>query len=324
MSLMSIKMSLNKKFPILALSGGVGGVKLIQGFTKILSPDQLITIVNTGDDEEFLGLRICPDIDTTIYTLSGQSNKKTGWGLEKESWKILKSLEKMGINQWFKIGDNDLVTHLIRTHFLKSGKTLTETTNKIRKLYGLKFKILPMSDEWFKTKLITKNKKMSFQEYFVKEKSKPVINSIIWENDNQKNISSPSDQFKKSLKLASSIVFCPSNPLLSIAPIIKLKGIKKKIQNFEGNKIMISPIRSGHAFKGPTIKIMNELNYDPSPLGLIKFYKGLCNIFILDPEDYKYKDDIIKEGIKPIFEPLELTTLDDKIRMAKKIISIIN
>ena len=201
MSLMAIKMSFNKKFPILALSGGVGGVKLIQGFTKILSPDQLITIVNTGDDEEFLGLRICPDIDTTIYTLSGISNKKTGWGLEKESWKILKNLEKMGINQWFKIGDNDLVTHLIRTHFLKSGKTLTETTNKIRKLYGLKFKILPMSDEWFKTKLITKNKKMSFQEYFVKEKSQPVITSIIWENNNQKNV------------LGEELELCSNNPL---------------------------------------------------------------------------------------------------------------
>lgn len=317
-------MSRKNNLLLLALCGGVGGVKLIEGFTKILTPDQLITVVNTGDDDEFFGLRICPDIDTTIYTLAGLSNKKTGWGLEKETWKILTNLKRMGVNQWFQIGDNDLITHLIRTDLLKSGKTLTEVINHIRKLYGLKFQIVPMSDEWFQTKIITKNKKLSFQEYFVKLKCKPTVKSIVMEGQGENNGANPSPIFKKSIKSVSSIVFCPSNPLLSIAPIIELNGIRKQIQNFPGEKIMISPLKKGQAFKGPTIKIMKELNYDPSPLGLIKFYKGLCDIFILDPEDNKYKSDIIKEGIKPIFEPLELTTLDDKIRMAKKIISIIN
>ena len=210
---------------VLALAGGVGGAKLVLGLSSLLSQERLTVVVNTGDDEEFFGLHVSPDIDTVSYNLAGISNIEAGWGIEGESFRMLQRLESLGVDTWFKLGDLDLATHVRRTQLLRSGHTLSDTTGIICRSMGINHAIIPMTDGQVRTVLQTTEGSLKFQEYFVKRKCEPIVTDITYTGS---ELYEASSGFKRAIDVSDVLVFCPSNPFLSIAPMLALKDIRKK------------------------------------------------------------------------------------------------
>ena len=242
---------------VLALAGGVGGAKLVLGLSKILKPEELSIVVNTADDDMFHGLHVSPDVDTVIYALSGLTNKTTGWGVDGDSFRTLSALKRLGDETWFQLGDLDLATHIKRTSMLRAGKSLSEATQHLAKNLGILHDVIPMSDDSVKTKAITKSEELDFQDYFVRRKCEPAIQEIKFEGI---STAKPSQQYIDAISQAETIIICPSNPIVSIAPIIELPGIKELISNFKGKRIAVSPIIGKQALKGPAAKMMMELS----------------------------------------------------------------
>ena len=272
----------NKK--VLALCGGVGGAKLALGLSHILSPEQLTIVVNSGDDFEHLGLLVCPDLDTVTYTLAGINNSELGWGREDESWRCLEALEELGAETWFRLGDRDLGIHLVRHDLLSQGKSLSETTAIIKSRLGVKHDIVPMSDTAVRTLIDTQEGKLLFQHYFVREQCRPIVRGFHFVGAND---ASPSHRFSTALDdpQLGAIIICPSNPFVSVDPILALPGIVDRLKQHRAPVIAVSPIVAGQALKGPTAKMMNELGLDLSALGVFRHYGELLNGFLLDQQD---------------------------------------
>ena len=306
--------------PILALSGGVGGAKLVLGLSKILSPKELVIIANTGDDEKFHNLHVSPDIDTVMYTLAGISNTSRGWGLDKETWNTQEMLLTYGIEPWFNLGDRDLGTHIRRTDLLAKNHTLSEVTTDLCKHLGIEQIVAPMSDDPVQTRIKTTHGILSFQEYFVKYQCKPIVEDIQFSGS---KLAAPSPTFLNSLNQARALVFCPSNPFLSVDPILSINGVKKGIVEFKGPKIAISPIVNGKAIKGPAAKLLRELGHEVSSVGVAKYYRDLCDIFILDHQDSDNLNAIKDLGIEPQVTNTIMESESDKISLAKFILSLI-
>jgi len=266
---------------IAALAGGVGGAKLANGLAELLDPEELSIIINTGDDFELFGLHISPDVDTVCYTLAGMANPSTGWGINGDTFHTLEALTRLGAPNWFQLGDLDLATHLERTRLLSEGMTLTKATHQICKKLGISHPVLPMSDDLVSTWVETEEFGfLPFQEYFVKHHFIPKCKSFLFKGIDE---AEPSDQVLKSLKESDAIVFCPSNPFVSIDPILALKGVREIIdQKFV---VCISPIIGGNAVKGPLAKMFIELGFQPSIQAVVKHYCGLVDCVFIDSVD---------------------------------------
>ena len=312
------------KYPdtkIVALCGGIGGSKLALGLNNILDQKNLSIITNTGDDFLYLGFYICPDIDTVIYTLAGVNNKETGWGREDETWKTLDVLEELGADTWFQLGDKDLGLHLFRSKEKRNGELLTTITRRITNKFRLKTNVLPMSNHPVQTFLETEDGEMSFQDYFVKNKCKPKVKNILFKS--KKPVAT--DAVKRSLmdKNLDGIVFCPSNPYLSIDPILSIDRIRKLIENQKKPRIAISPIVGHDSVKGPTSKLMKEMGVEVSSLSIAKHYKGLIDGIIIDHEDEKEAQKIREMGIEVKLSKIIVETLEEKMRLAKESLEFI-
>jgi len=269
---------------VLALCGGVGGAKLALGLTHLLASDQLTIVVNTGDDFEHFGLPICPDLDTVTYTLSGVSNPETGWGRQDESWRCLETLEALGAETWFRLGDRDLALHLTRRALLDQGKRLSEATAMICGRLGIKHSVIPMSDVATRTIVDTDEGELSFQHYFVRKQCRPAVRGFRFD---EAAAARPSMGFSKALenpKLAA-IVICPSNPFVSVDPILALPGIKDRLHRHRAPVIAVSPIVASRAIKGPTAKMMSELGLDLSARSIFQHYGDLLDGFVIDEQD---------------------------------------
>tara|TARA_Y100000817_G_C16857062_1_gene544410 strand:+ start:348 stop:1280 length:933 start_codon:yes stop_codon:yes gene_type:complete len=306
---------------VLALAGGVGGAKLVLGLSKILKPEELSIVVNTADDDMFHGLHVSPDVDTVIYALSGLTNKTTGWGVDGDSFRTLSALKRLGDETWFQLGDLDLATHIKRTSMLRAGKSLSEATQHLAKNLGILHDVIPMSDDSVKTKAITKSEELDFQDYFVRRKCEPAIQEIKFEGI---STAKPSQQFIDAISQAETIIICPSNPIVSIAPIIELPGIKELISNFKGKRIAVSPIIGKQALKGPAAKMMMELNEDVSSIGVAKRYIGICDWFVIDKADTEEANEIEKLGMNVHITSTIMNSDEEKIDLANKILSLIN
>jgi LPPG:FO 2-phospho-L-lactate transferase len=301
---------------VLALCGGVGGAKLALGLTKVLSPDQLTIVVNTGDDFEHFGLPVCPDLDTVTYTLSSLSNPESGWGRRDESWNCLETLETLGAETWFRLGDRDLAIHLTRRALLDQGRSLSEATALICGRLGIRHRIVPMSDNASPTIVETDEGELSFQHYFVREQCRPAVRGFRFEGA---SAAGPSAGFNAALenpKLAA-ILICPSNPFVSIDPILALPGIKDRLSRNKAPVIVVSPIVASQAIKGPTAKMMDELGLDLSAMGIFHHYGELLDGFVIDEQD--------RELIGNFPDPEQLyccnTVMDrlqDRIELAKQ------
>ncbi|MCH9673566.1 MAG: 2-phospho-L-lactate transferase [Gammaproteobacteria bacterium] len=269
---------------IVALAGGVGGAKLAFGLQAVCSPDELLVVVNTGDDFEHLGLTICPDLDTVNYTLSGRSNRETGWGLSGESWNCLSALETLGAETWFRLGDRDLATHLERTRRLREGQSLSDVTHWLSTQLGVRARVIPMSDDPVRTIVNTPDGALAFQDYFVRRQCEPTVLDFEFRGA---SAATPHPHLLEALASdrLNATVICPSNPYLSIAPMLAIPGIRDALIASKAPVVAVSPIVGGQAIKGPAAKIMQELKVDPSPAGIAAHYGTLLNGLVVDDLD---------------------------------------
>ena len=291
---------------ITALAGGVGGAKLAHGFSKLLSPDEFTVIVNTSDDFKHFGLNISPDLDTVCYTLANLSNLSTGWGRRDETFHVLETINELGGPDWFSLGDKDLALHMERTRRLNEGNSLTNVSLELEREMGIPHKILPMCDEKVSTLVNTiEYGEIPFQEYFVLHKFMPTVKDFHFQGiENAK----PSQAVILSLQKADVIVICPSNPFVSINPIISLDGIKEILRN--KYVIAVSPIIEGKAVKGPLGKMLRELGYDVHPRSILEMYKDFLNCLYIDTADFTEK---MKNGLSGIIIKAEKILLPDII-----------
>jgi len=305
---------------ILCLCGGVGGAKLALGFSKILSPQQLSIVVNTGDDFEHLGFPISPDIDTVIYTLAGMSNKAQGWGIEGETWEFMEQQTKSGGENWFKLGDKDLETHRTRKQLLAQGLTLNETTDRIAKKYNVKHTIVPMSNHKVSTFVKTVNADLAFQHYFVREQCQPVVTGFYFRGIEQ---AQPSPLFLKALDDPdlSAVIICPSNPYVSIDPILSLSGIKEKLRSIKAPVIAVSPIIGGKAIKGPTAKMMHELELAKTSQTIAGHYRDFLDLLIVDDSDAAEINSVEAMGIRCLSTATLMKSDTDKEKLARFILA---
>jgi LPPG:FO 2-phospho-L-lactate transferase len=299
---------------ITALAGGVGGAKLAYGLAQVLSPQDLTIIVNTGDDFEHLGLTICPDLDTVCYTLAGLANPETGWGRVNETWNAIANIEKLGGPNWFRLGDQDIATHIERTRRLREGQTLTQITIDFCEVWGIKHSILPMSDSPVRTMVDTDEGELAFQEYFVHRRCEPRVKSFRFDGV---EVAEPTIGLKEAIDSADAVVICPSNPWVSIDPILKvIKEIKKPVA-------AVSPIIGGKAIKGPAAKMFAELGIEPSALAVAKHYRNILDGFVLDKLDSGLEDEIKKLNMKTLTTDTLMNNLVDRTRLANDVLHFI-
>jgi LPPG:FO 2-phospho-L-lactate transferase len=303
---------------VVALVGGVGGAKLALGLARVLPPQALTVIVNTGDDLVHLGLHISPDVDTVMYTLAGLANPETGWGVRGDSFRAMEMVSRYGADDWFRLGDLDLATNLLRTQWLRDGLTLTQITGRLSRALGVACTLLPMSDDPVRTLLDTDEGLLAFQEYFVREKWQPEVTGIRFEGS---EAAQPSNAVVMALEEATLIAFGPSNPFLSIDPILSVPGIRERIELTKAPRVAISPVIGGQAVKGPTVKLMGELGVDNSPLGVAEHYQKLIDGIILDIADNNLCSRIEQScGIRATARQTYMTSTADKTRLAGELL----
>jgi LPPG:FO 2-phospho-L-lactate transferase len=269
---------------ILALSGGVGGAKLALGLSRVLPPGDLTVVANTGDDFEHLGLAISPDLDTLFYTLAGLDNPATGWGRRDETWHFMSALEALGGETWFRLGDKDLATHIERTRRLSAGETLSQITDDFRRRFGIATRILPMSDDPVRTQVQTDEGWLDFQDYFVRRQCQPEISAIEFRGA---STARPPPEFLSALAHPAlrAVVICPSNPFISIEPILALPGVRAALCACAAPVIAVAPIIGGRAIKGPTAKMMRELGIATSAAAVARRYGDLIDAYVVDHGD---------------------------------------
>jgi LPPG:FO 2-phospho-L-lactate transferase len=304
---------------VLALSGGVGGAKLCLGLAGMLPRDSLHVLVNTGDDFDHLGLRICPDIDTLLYTLSGRSNQRQGWGLEGETWQVMAALEELGGDTWFRLGDSDLATHLWRTQQLARGRRLTDVIAELAMRLGVTAAVYPMSDTPVHTTVHTSLGALPFQRYFVEQQCAPVVESFSFEGIGSARAPAPVDALLDSACL-SAVVICPSNPYVSIDPILSVPGLWTALRDHPAPVVLVSPIVAGAALKGPAAKMMAELGLPVSAAAVARHYAGrypgLLDHFVIDRRDATLAPEIEALGLKVTVTETVMSSLADKQRLA--------
>lgn len=281
---------------LLTLAGGVGGARMAAGLAQVVEPHSLTIAVNTGDDFEHLGLSICPDLDSVMYTLAGRHNHVLGWGQQGETWRCMEALETLGGQTWFRLGDLDLATHLHRTARLREGASLSKVTEELCSSFGVAHRVVPMSDQPVRTRILTDEGELAFQAYFVRRRCEPRFLGLRFEGADQ---ATPSPGFVAALQNPAlrAIVVCPSNPLLSIAPLLAVPGIENAVRRRRVPSVAISPIVGGAAVKGPLAKMMQELGEEVSPLGIARRYTGLIDGLVIDEADAALAPGIAALGL---------------------------
>ena len=300
---------------IVALAGGVGGAKLVDGLAGCLPPEALTIVVNTGDDFEHLGLYICPDLDTVCYTLGGIANPETGWGRVDETWNAVDSLSALGGPAWFRLGDRDLGTHLERTRRLRAGEKLSQVTRDFCRSWNIPYTVLPASDDIVPTRVYTEAGEMPFQEYFVHRQCQPKVTGFRFQGAEQAR---PAPGVVATLHAADLVVLCPSNPWVSIDPILAIPGIKNAVSSRP--VLAVSPIIGGQTVKGPAAKMYRELDIEPCALSVARHYASLLTGFVVDRVDEKEKVAIQALGIEVLVTDTLMKSRSDRLRLAAEAI----
>lgn len=300
---------------IVALAGGVGGAKLADGLSQCLLPGQLTVVVNVGDDFDHLGLRICPDLDTVCYTLAGLANPATGWGRAGESWRALESLAEIGGPTWFRLGDRDLGTHLERTRRLRLDEPLSKITHDFCRAWGIQITVLPASDDNVPTWVYTDEGELPFQEYFVQRQCHPRVSGFHFAGV---EAARPAPGVLDAIRKADLVIMCPSNPWVSIAPILAIPGIREVITTRP--VIAVSPIIAGEAVRGPAAKMYQELGIQPSAKAVARHYGGLLAGFVLDLEDEGQAEELCSERLQILVVNTLMKTQADRAGLAREVL----
>lgn len=298
---------------VVALSGGVGGAKLVLGLSRVLEPGCLTVVANTGDDFEHLGLSLCPDLDTLLYTLAGADDPVQGWGRRDETWTFMKALGLLGGPTWFRLGDGDLATHVERTRRLAAGEPLSAIMDDFRRRLGIASRLLPMSDDPVRTRVSTAEGWLDFQDYFVRLRCEPAVSAIAFDGVER---SRPLPQVLAALTDPGlrAVVICPSNPLLSIGPILRVPGLRSALAACRAPLIAVSPIVGGKAIKGPTAKMLSELGTMPSAVAVAGGYRDILDGFVLDEVD---AESALGLDIPAAVAPTVMVTLADRVNLAR-------
>jgi LPPG:FO 2-phospho-L-lactate transferase len=306
---------------ILALAGGVGGAKLARGLADVLDPAELLVVVNTGDDFEHLGLHISPDLDTVVYTLAGMNDPVQGWGVEGETWRFMEALATLGGETWFQLGDRDLATHVERTRRLREAETLSSITRYFCERLGIRHRVVPMTDDPVRTIVHTDEGPLAFQDYFVRRRSEPAVTGLEYSGVQQARMAGSLSAALSDGSIAA-VVICPSNPYLSIAPILAVRGIRSILEKRRVPAIAVSPIVGGRALKGPAAKIMREMGKEPSSLEVARFYEGLIDVLVLDRTDAALADEVRSLGITPLITNTVMRERRDASDLASGVVAV--
>ncbi len=306
-----------KRTRVLALSGGIGGAKLALGLSRVVPGGDLMVVANTGDDFEHLGLAISPDLDTLMYTLAGLDDPQRGWGRRDETWTFMAALEALGGETWFQLGDGDLATHIERTRRLAAGETLSAVTADLCRRLGIAAQIFPMSDDRVRTRLRTAEGWLDFQDYFVRRRCEPAVRELAYDGA---AAARPHPAVLDALADMSlrAVVICPSNPFVSIEPILAVRGLREAIARCGAPVVAVSPIIGGRAVKGPTAKMMAELGVPVTAAAVARRYADLLDGYIVDHADRATPLDL---GIPVTVAHTLMVTIEDRERLAREVLA---
>ncbi len=312
-------MTTPKHSTITALAGGVGASKLLLGLYDVMDPNDLTAIVNTGDDITLHGLKISPDLDIVTYTLAGVIDPAKGWGFRGETFHALERLAIFGRVNWFNLGDRDLATHIHRTAMLNEGQSLADAAESIRAALGVKSRILPMSNEPVPTIIETDEGALHFQEYLVKRRAEPIVRGIRFEGVASAR---PAPGVLEAIRDADRIIICPSNPLISIGPILAVPGIREALRARKKDVIAVCPIVGGKSLKGPSDKMLAQLGHEPSAQGVAKLYSDCTGTFVIDSVDASQADAIRATGMQVVVLPTVMKTRAQKRKLASSLLTL--
>jgi LPPG:FO 2-phospho-L-lactate transferase len=299
---------------ITVLTGGTGGAKFVWGLAQIVPPEQLTVVVNTGDDLTWWGLHVSPDLDSVMYALAGKLSRDRGWGYDEDSFRCLDRMRALGVESWFQLGDLDLATHLLRTQLLSSGKTLTQATAELCRAMNVKQRLLPMSDETVRTIVTTPEGDLTFQEYFVRERWKPAVLDVGFQNA---EAVSTAPGVLQAIIHSELVLIAPSNPVTSIGPILAVPGIRDALRCTTAQVIAVSPIVGGAAVTGPAGEMLKMRGHSVSAAGVAEIYRGLLDVLIADSQDEAARGDIESKEIQAAFTNTIMKSDEDKIALAK-------
>jgi LPPG:FO 2-phospho-L-lactate transferase len=304
---------------VCALAGGVGGAKLAVGLEAALAPGDLSVVVNTADDFDLWGLRVCPDLDTVMYTLAGLANPETGWGVANESFAALDMFSAYGEDAWFKLGDRDLATHILRTERLRAGMRLTEITARLAAALGVQSNLLPMCDEPISTVLKTPEGLLDFQEYFVRRGQRDEVLGVELRGIKNARVSA---EVARTIARAEAIIFCPSNPLVNIGPILAVPGVRELLANSPAPKVAVSPIVGGRALKGPADEMLRSSGHEVSAAGVARIYAGLVDGMVIDRVDKGGEVRISALGMRVLTTDAVMRNEAGRERLAREVLGL--
>jgi LPPG:FO 2-phospho-L-lactate transferase len=280
---------------ITALAGGVGAARFLRGLVQVVDPTDVTVIVNTADDDWFHGLYVCPDLDSVTYTLAGAQNPDTGWGLAGETFAAIDALARYGEDTWFRLGDQDLATHLFRTRLLREGATLSEATDRVAAAWGLGPRLLPMTDDRVATRITTPTGELAMQEWFVRERCEPDVVSVRFDGAADAR---PAPGVLDAITSADTVLVCPSNPVISIAPILAVPGVHDALVARRARVVGVSPIIAGRPVKGPADRLMGPMGIDVSCVGVAREYRSFCSALVIDTGDAAHAGEIEALGVR--------------------------
>jgi LPPG:FO 2-phospho-L-lactate transferase len=299
---------------IVALAGGVGAARFLAGLVRVIAPERLLVIGNTADDAEIHGLHISPDLDTVTYTLAGLADPARGWGLEGESFRCLQALGRLGAETWFQLGDCDLATHLYRTERLRQGATLSQVTREIATALGVRACVLPMSDQPVRTRVATRRGDLNFQTYFVRRRTRDAVLGVRLEGAEEAR---PAPGVLEAVRAARAVVVCPSNPIISIGPILAVPGMREALRDTRAPVAAISPIVGGRALKGPAARMMRSLGLRASALQVAELYQDFLDVFVLDRADQALAAQVEALGMRAVVTNTIMTGPEEKRALAR-------
>ena len=307
---------------ITALAGGVGAARLLRGLVRVVDPGEVTAVVNTGDDTVLHGLVICPDLDTVTYTLGRMNDEERGWGLADETWTVMEALGHLGGETWFRLGDRDLATHLYRTQRLADGATLSEVTAEITAALGIGARLLPMSDDPVRTRVtLAGGPEIAFQEYFVRRQHAVAVESVRFEGADR---CKPAPGVLDALGGGDVVVICPSNPVVSIGPLLAVPGIADALRRRRARVVAVSPIVAGSALKGPADRLMAELGQEPSVVGVARMYAGVAGTLVVDEADRALADAVESQGVRCIVAPTVMSTVAAAERLSATVLDAVS
>jgi LPPG:FO 2-phospho-L-lactate transferase len=301
---------------VVALAGGVGAARLLRGLVRVISPANLVIVGNTGDDFEFHGLHVSPDLDIVTYTLSGIVDEAKGWGIAYDTFHCLQMTEKLGFETWFKLGDKDFAVQVVRTELLKSGLTLSAAVAQLCHMLGVNAKLVPMSNDPVRTVVLSGRMRIDFQEYFVKRKARDKVTGVSFDGCDH---ATPAPSIVDAIKDAERVIICPSNPVLSISPILSLSAIKDALNKTSAYIVGVSPIVGGKAIKGPADRIMSSLGLQASAYGVAKFYEDFLDHIIIDEADASLRNRIERLGPKVTVTDTIMKSVESATSLATKV-----